>query len=146
MKNELQLKLYEKYPKLFRQKDLPMTDTLMCWGFECGDGWYWLIDNLCHSIQDYCDNSNDSIRSINKDKGLTEEQMDTLLYQVEAVQVKEKFGGLRFYISGGNDMIYGMIHLAEEMSYRICEKCGSTEDVKQTGGWIKSLCPKCMGT
>ncbi len=144
MKSELQLNLYEKYPKIFRQKDLPMTETLMCWGIECGDGWYWLIDNLCHSIQGYCDSRIDSIGFSGHDLASDVLERAMSQFQVEAVQVKEKFGGLRFYISSGDDMVYGMIHLAEDMSYHICEECGASENVKQTRGWIKSLCPKCM--
>ena len=45
MKQELQQKLYDTYPKLFIQKDLPPQQTAMCWGICCGDGWYDLIDN-----------------------------------------------------------------------------------------------------
>jgi len=26
-------------------------------GFECGDGWYWLLDNLMNTIQSYCKNN-----------------------------------------------------------------------------------------
>jgi len=145
MKIELQQKLYEKYPKIFAQKDLSITQTCMCWGVECGDGWYWLIDRLCSSIQNYCDNRNEEVRIRNEDRKdgarlhPTEEEM-----RVEASQVKEKFGRLRFYINSSDDMVYGMIHLAEDMSYNICEECGSTEDVKQTKGWITTLCSKCM--
>ena len=38
MKAELQNKLFEKYPKIFGQKDLPMTQTAMCWGIDCEIG------------------------------------------------------------------------------------------------------------
>ncbi len=51
MKKELQDKLYEKYPKLFGQKDLSMRYTAMCWGIETGNGWYNIIDNACRRIQ-----------------------------------------------------------------------------------------------
>lgn len=34
MNIELQEKLFEKYPKIFRQKDLSMNETCMCWGIE----------------------------------------------------------------------------------------------------------------
>lgn len=51
MKKELQDKLYEKYPKLFGQKDLSMRYTAMCFGIECSDGWYNIIDNACRTIQ-----------------------------------------------------------------------------------------------
>jgi len=101
MKLELQNKLFEKYPKIFRQKDLPPQETCMCWGFQCGDGWYDLIDSLCHCIQHYVEW-----------KGIQ---------QVEAGQVKSKYGGLRFYIDGGDDYVDGMIRLAEHMSYTIKE-------------------------
>ena len=43
MKKELQDKLFEKYPKLYRQKDLDKTQTAMCWGISCGSGWYNII-------------------------------------------------------------------------------------------------------
>ena len=55
MRKELQDKLYTKYPKLFGQKDLPMSQTAMCWGVECGDGWYNIVDQLCRGIQHHVD-------------------------------------------------------------------------------------------
>ena len=125
MDEKLEEKLYEKYPKIFKQKDLSMRETCMCWGLECGDGWYWLIDNLCNCIQGYVD-ANDRP-------------------QVEAVQVKEKFGTLRYYINNGNDYIYGMISLAETLSYNVCENCGSITEITHTKGWIKTLCKTCAG-
>jgi hypothetical protein len=122
-------KLLKKYPKIFRQKDLPMTQTGMCWGLECGLGWFWLIDNLCGCIQSYIDNN---------------AKYNPEIFQVEAVQVKEKFGGLRFYTNGECKEIHGMIWLAEQLSCYICENCGSTENVTQNNkGWIRSLCSKC---
>ena len=57
MKQELQDKLYEKYPKLFGQKDLSMQQTCMCWGIECGAGWYTIIDNACRLLQHHVDSS-----------------------------------------------------------------------------------------
>jgi hypothetical protein len=57
MKKELQDQLYNKYPKLFGQKDLPMTQTCMCWGIETGSGWYSIIDNACRIIQWHIDQS-----------------------------------------------------------------------------------------
>ena len=95
MKKELEDKLFEKYPKIFRQKDLPMNETCMCWGFECGDGWYNILDILCKQIQWHID------------KNLKEDELEGNV-QVEATQVKEKFGGLRFYYHGGNDFINGL--------------------------------------
>jgi len=65
------------------------------------------------------------------------------MMQVGSIQVKEKFGGLRFYNIGGDDIIDGMIELAENQSMIICEVCGSMEDITQTRGWVRTLCRKC---
>lgn len=124
MRQELQEQLFDKYPELFAQRKLPMTETCMCWGIECRDGWYWLIDLLCSTIQLYSE--------------------DNLAKIPEATQVKEKYGSLRFYITGGDEFIAGMISFAENLSAHICENCGSTQDVSQTTeGWIHTLCSKC---
>lgn len=124
MKKELDELLVKKYPKIFRDRNENMKNTAMCWGFDCDDGWFWLIDNLCDSIQSYIDHNN--------------------VNQVIATQVKEKYGGLSFYYVGGNELIHGMVWLASHQSYNICEKCGSLENVTQTNGWVKTLCKKCL--
>jgi hypothetical protein len=121
----------------------------MCWGIDCGDGWHWLIDNLCDAIQRYCDSRNDGVRIRNKVRAKGEEEYlkgtdPEEEWQVEATQVKEKFGGLRFYICAGDDEIFGMITLAEHMSYKICEYCGTIKNVKvRSDGWVRTLCNKC---
>jgi len=102
MKQELDDKLCAKYPYIFAQRNMPMTETCMCWGFECGDGWYDLINSLCYSIQSYLNSHTD-------------------VPQVVATQVKSKFGGLRFYVEGGNDVTDWMISLTETMSEKIKE-------------------------
>lgn len=131
MKKELQNKLFEKYPKIFRQKDMDKTRTAMSWGISCGDGWYELINNLCENIQNRLLNVN---RNKPKEEHLT----------CEAVQVKEKFGGLRFYTQGGDDYIEGAISLAESMSYDICNQCGNkAAEQKNNRGWIYTLCNEC---
>ena len=59
--------------------------------------------------------------------------------QVTLDQVKEKFGTLRFYYSGGDDYISGLVSMAESMSGVTCEECGNPG--KQVGGgWITTLC------
>jgi len=123
MEKKLQNKLYKSYPKIFRQKDLPMSQTAMCWGISCGPGWFWLINQLCSALQFDIDKNNEP--------------------QIEAVQVKEKYGGLRFYTNGATDRQDGMIDLACEMSNSICEECGSTEKVTQSKGWIETRCASC---
>ena len=94
----------------------------MCWGFECGDGWFDLIDTLCATIQGYIDN--------NPSKNIP---------QVTVDQVKEKFGTLRFYTTGGDNMTRGMIWMAENMSGRVCEVCGKPGKIR-SGGWVQTRC------
>jgi hypothetical protein len=55
MTSEKQKALYDKYPKIFASASKPMTETCMCWGIECDDGWYDIIDALCERIQWHCD-------------------------------------------------------------------------------------------
>ena len=56
-----------------------------------------------------------------------------------AVQVKEKFGGLRFYVQAATDKHYNFISFAESMSYRTCEDCGAPGKT-YTDGWHRTLC------
>lgn len=123
MTPELDKVLVEKYPKIFKDRYGNMQQTAMCWGFETGDGWYQLIDRLCRSIQSHID-SNPHLN----------------ISQVVAVQVKEKFATLRFYIRGGNEYINGMIAFAEAMSAKICERCGNHGKTLDDGGWYKTRC------
>jgi hypothetical protein len=58
-------------------------------------------------------------------------------------QVKEKFGGLRFYVSRYNEKISTAINSAEAESFKTCEYCGTKECTTTEGGWIKTLCEKC---
>lgn len=55
MREELDKKLCEKYPKIFADRYKDMQETAMCWGFSHGDGWYKIIDVLCSNIQHHID-------------------------------------------------------------------------------------------
>ena len=56
-----------------------------------------------------------------------------------ASQVKEKFGGLRFYVDRATEEHYNYINFAESMSYRTCEVCGNPGK-RYTDGWHQVLC------
>lgn len=120
--------LCEKYPKIFSGRNGDPKETLMCFGFCHDDGWLNIIDNLCKEIQDYCDLKN---------------KQEYVEFQVIAIQVKQKWGGLRFYVSSGDDYIYKLITKAEQDSYKICEICGNPGELKETGCWI-TLCESCV--
>lgn len=59
----------------------------------------------------------------------------------EIFQIKEKFGGLRFYIGSAISDVHDRIHKAEEDSYVICEDCGQPGTAGVDGGfWVRTLC------
>lgn len=124
---------YNKYPYLF-PKGEPYC------GFACDYGWWPLIDILCSQITEL-------IQDKIKDNKKTKKPKP----QVIIAQIKEKFGGLRFYVDTENvdehlyNEIYKLINKAEEKSFEICEACGNLGErsYKGTGTWIKTLCEKC---
>jgi len=131
--------LFKTYPELFKHKN-DLMNSLMGFGFECDDGWFKLIDNLCKDIY-----------SFYKEHG--DHKIPTHFY-VE--QVKEKYGGLRFYTTGCQGEVHDIIDKAELDSYYICEMCGDDirNHVYNDGeyhsyyrdnlGWIRTLCDKCL--
>lgn len=64
------------------------------------------------------------------------------LYHPYAVQIKEKFGGLRIYMAGNIEGMFDIIDKAERKSYKICEFCGAPGKTRD-GSWIFTLCDKC---
>lgn len=54
-------------------------------------------------------------------------------------QIKEKMGTLRFYYSGGDDEISGMISFAESLCDSICEETGEAGQPCVRGGWWRTL-------
>ena len=132
MNEVLDKQLCEKYPLLFKDRHADMRTTAMCWGFEHGDGWYAIVDSLCATIQYHVD----SLRYQHRE--MSQEAFDEE-HQVVAAQVKEKFGGLRFYVDGGDDWVYGAISMAESMSYKTCEVCGAPGVTRGTG-WVQTTC------
>ncbi len=146
MKDELSNKLYTKYPKLFREKDLPASESCMYWGITCGDGWYNIIEEACEKLQKLSDDTNS---------------------QIVFTQIKEKFGLLRIYISidelketridimtnhgvlvnsleqpsgGVWEAAHNITNEAEEKSIKTCEVCGELGSPCSNRGWILTLC------
>jgi hypothetical protein len=91
-----------------------------------GIGWYNLIYTLTNCIDR-------RLEHLNKDGGNR---------KVVIAQIKEKFGGLRYYADGDVDeQMDGMIDFAEALSYTICEECGAPGKLR-SGGWMRTLCDK----
>jgi hypothetical protein len=113
--------LVGRYPTIFKDHGGDIIVTCMGWGLSCGRGWFKIINELCIKFSKFGT-------------------------EVVASQVKEKFGGLRFYIGGvpreHSDEIYKAIDEAEIESLKTCEYCGAPG--RQTGkGWIKTTCVQC---
>ena len=174
MKQELDKLLCEKYPTMMVNRNKPMQETAMCWGFDCGDGWFNILDQLMGNIQHHIDwkekqrqsaidynemakaakegnfelfeKANDYIQDKEyKQKRLAEtiagdfRAVPQSIPQVTLDQVKEKFGTLRFYYTGGDDVIDGMVRMAESITAVTCEECGNIGE-QRGGGWIRTLC------
>lgn len=127
---KLQDKLYERF-KFYRPYQ-SLTNSLMGFGFECGDGWYQLIWNLSEEIEDLLTKHNVS------------------LDYFDVFQVKEKYGGLRFYYILVNDKedtateLYKIVDKYEKLSLKICEMCGKEGKLQEgANGWLKVLCRVC---
>jgi len=108
--------LTEKYPAMFSE---PYG------GIAVGKGWWPILQALCSNIQHYLNWKN---------------KESEVVSQVVVAQIKEKFGGLRFYYDGGDDCIQGMVSMAESWADKSCETCGAP-GTSGGRGWIKTLCP-----
>jgi len=137
MREELDKKLCEKYPDIFRDRNAPMTRTAMCWGFSHNDGWFTILDETCAKLM-----------MIKKLTGVG----------VVATQVKEKFGTARFYIMGDEQsqstfseddakiiggIIRDIIDYFESRSAGTCEDCGQWGSLRIWGNWYYTRCYQC---
>lgn len=57
-------------------------------------------------------------------------------------QIKEKFGGLRFYIGSGSNEIHDIIGKYEELSFKTCEISGDQGELRNDCGWYVTLSDK----
>ena len=108
-------RMLERFPKMFAE---PYG------GFCVDEGWWPILESLCGQIQHHLDWKN---------------RQSEVVVQVKVAQIKEKFGGLRFYYDGGDDAIDGMVRMAESWAAHSCETCGAPGKSRD-GGWIKTLC------
>ena len=129
--------LYEKYPNLFENRNKTPMESCMAFGIECGDGWYDIISDLCFMIAQHERN----IEGNNKYR-VSQNKEPVEYYPVKFDQIKEKFGGLRVYFSGGDDYVEGLVSMAECWSYKTCESCGERGKTNKSG-WVIVLCDNC---
>lgn len=157
MKESLDRKICEAFPKLFRDSE---NKPIQSYGFECGDGWFNLIYSLCGAIQKHIDSTEEQrSRAIEwnsmLDRGESPSWFDPTKYpalkrydvpelvpQVTIRQVKEKFGSMRVYINGGDNTIRDYIDMVCYISDSTCELCGGIGE-KTKSSWVQTLCKKC---
>ncbi len=89
--------------------------------FDIGNGWFKIVYELVNGIRVNDQKKGDWITKV--------------------TQVKEKFGGLRFYVTGTSDKNWALIRNAEQKSYGVCEESGSEVEVGTwNDGWIRTMC------
>lgn len=146
MQVQLQAELQRRYPKFFRPPgrrligpdvisglDHRLVDDRVPFderGIECSEGWFDLIDRLSSA----CENEINTLI----EQGVTTEGWPRI------AQIKEKMGGLRFYVNGSlSDPLREQILQAEnEESFCICERCGAPGKLRE-GQWRHTYCADC---
>ena len=118
MTPDLEKSIIDKYPHLFA--NIGQRGSPMKFGLAVGDGWAGVISTMCFIL-----NQKDTAKTFRFD------------------QIKEKFGLLRVYHSGGSEYMAGVVRMAEDISGSICEVCGQPGEQRK-GGWIRSLCDRCL--
>ena len=130
--------LYDIGKILYKEKDLPIQKTCMCWGFQCPDTWFQVLKELSKKIE-YI-----NLQNFGK-------------LEIIAKQVKQKYGQLRFYYQINckqddiSDEEYNkiknevelLIKRAEIQIYNICVVCGG-KATKTSKGYILRYCQKCI--
>lgn len=140
MRQELQGELFDKYSDLFINRHKSRYESCLARGIECDDGWYSIISSICWIINQHESN----IKNLCEMRLIADPNHESGYENVRFDQIKEKFGGLRVYYSGGDEYIHGVVRMAEEMSYKTCEMCGNMASLKKSVGFVKTLCDKCI--
>ena len=98
-------------------------------GFECGTGWWLILHDMATWI---------------------EFQVEKNGFEMpEMQQIKEKFGGLRYYYQGNQiddrkaGRLSGYIEAMENKASETCEICGEKAEIKVKNGWYRCQCEPC---
>jgi hypothetical protein len=130
---ELQATLFKQYPRFFRRtRQRDSNAPLDHWGIECGDGWYAIITELSRLYEEHI---NELLES-----GVAKRSWP------RCIQVKEKFGGLRVYVSNAARRPTDLIEAterAESAAISTCEKCGRP-GIRQPSGYMRVACDICQ--
>lgn len=159
MNKELSQYLTRRYSKIFPKKTNYSKEYLF--SFEFNDGWFTIINNCLLNIQTHIDYINNHYNEMQEYKKLIENNSFESLpqwvkmsidngnfnadniagpcVQLVATQIKEKFGGLNFYYSGGDDFCKGVVETTQSLSSTTCEMCGE-QGKMYSNGYVQTLC------
>jgi hypothetical protein len=125
MNTKLEKQLIDKYPKLFKNGNRPPTESLMCFGCECDDGWYKILDHLFGYLTNLMETElripyTQEYRAKHKDdKDYYQKHQSAVIAPPQIIldQVKEKFATLSVYyytdMEDIPDEIWGILDLNE---------------------------------
>jgi hypothetical protein len=124
MREDLDAKLTAAFPHLYRERHLAPEETGLCWGYECGDGWFELLWRLSAQLE---------ARIVQQPE----------LEQCCAARVKQKVGELRVYLRSSTWELERLILAATAESRRICELCGAPGERATMGSYsvVMTRCP-----
>ena len=111
----------------FIKPDYSLQNNLMAFGWECEQGWWALIEELCNKIQDVIDSDPEN----------------EVYKNFEFQQVKEKFGEIRIYTIYGDEKTEALIDEYSILINKTCEKCGKPGKLTSKDHWMKTLCDDC---
>ena len=148
MDQKLDDKLCADFPEIFADRRSNHTKTAMCWGFDCADGWEPLIRMSCERIMSPIRLTEYNLTQWPADDADGIARLRARLSELRttipvASQVKEKFGGLRFYVHGGDQRVDDIIANGEAMSYYVCQDCGTMATAQlYPFSWHSTLCDR----
>ena len=93
----------------FNEKEISLDEVLL----HIPNGWHGIVTKLIQDLQ-------------------------AMGWDGKLIQIKEKFGGLRFYTKC--DSLHERISEAEVESYATCQKCGKPGKARNFSGWISTVC------
>lgn len=111
----------------FIKPDPTLQKNLMAFAYDCGEGWYPIIEEALDKMED----------AINK---MPIQDKLHFLENFEILQVKEKLGGLRIYINIYTDEIREIIREAEKKALKTCELCGKPGELREVNHWYFTNC------
>jgi hypothetical protein len=136
MSPEKEEALCRDFPHLFGDRNAPLTQSLMGFGFENNDGWEPLIRRLANKLEPLI------VKWIDEKIQQNDMQLLESWGFPRASQVKEKYGTLCFYMTHATDEMYDLINKAEAESAKTCEQCGKKGKLRGKS-WYYTLCNSC---